>query len=119
MEPNPPNLIQFEITSLTKSRKTTWWDNLFRKEKSETYRLVLDAKAGQALNFTLPIIIGHHEAMTMGVVLEGMTPKHPLTIDYCRTQPMHLDTHLILLLLIKLKKVYLPVYCNFQAVIKE
>jgi uncharacterized protein len=81
MQPNSPNLIQLEITSLTKSGKTSWWDNLFRKEKSETYRLELGAKEGQPVRFKLPILIGYHEAMTIAVVLEGMKPKFPLTID--------------------------------------
>jgi uncharacterized protein len=80
MESNVPNLIQFEISSLTKSRKNTWWESLF-KAKEESYCLVLEAKTGQPVSFKLPIIIGHHEAMTMAIVLEGMKPKNPLTID--------------------------------------
>jgi uncharacterized protein len=81
MESNIPNLIEFEILSLTAHKKPSFWKNLFGPTKEQRYCLLLGSIIPQSTTVELPIIIGEQEAMGMAVVIEEMIPKMPLTID--------------------------------------
>ncbi len=74
------NRSQLEVMDIRPSGATTG-----------AYNLVLEEKHGQR---KLPIVIGMHEAQSIAIKLEGMTPSRPLTHDLFNSLSLAYDIEL-------------------------